>query len=141
MEERVAASLSLPRIGAQVVGLFAAGGLALAALGIYGVLAYSVNQWRREIGIRMALGAQPREVLARVIWHALKPALAGLLLGLLGALALTQVLRSVLYGITPGDPLTYVAASIVLLGVALLACLGPAFRATSVDPMNALRYE
>jgi ABC-type antimicrobial peptide transport system permease subunit len=115
--------------------------LLLAVCGIYGVLAYAVTQRQREIGIRMALGAQRRNVLSLVLGQGMKLALAGAAIGIVGALALTHVIRSLLYGITPTDPLTFAGVALLLIGAALLACWLPARRAAKVHPMEALRCE
>jgi ABC-type antimicrobial peptide transport system permease subunit len=123
------------------LGVFAALALLTAAGGIYGVLSYTVNQETREIGIRLALGAQPRDVLRLVIKQGLKMALAGLVIGLLAAAAFTRVLQSLLFGVTATDALTFALVSLLLGAVALLACWIPARRATRVDPLIALRCE
>jgi hypothetical protein len=123
----------------QSVVLSLLGGV--AGLGIYGVMSYLVTQRTHEIGVRMALGAQYWNVLGLVLRHGLRVTVGGLILGLLGALLATRVLASVLYEISPTDPLTFAAISWLLAGVAFLACCFPARRAARVDPMVALRHE
>ena len=141
MTERVGESIAQPRFQAGLLNLFGAVALLLAACGIYGVLAYSVTQRQREIGIRMALGAQKRNVLSLVMRHGMKLALIGVGVGVVAALALTQVLSNLLYEVQPTDPVTFVAVSLLLAAIALLACWLPARRAAKVDPMEALRAE
>ena len=129
------------RLAATLVGSFGFLALILGAIGIYGVIAYATRQRTHEIGIRMALGAERREVLKMVLGQGLKLALIGVIIGLGGALALTRFLSSLLYGVTPTDPLTFITVSLILVAVALAACYIPARRAAKVDPMVALRYE
>jgi predicted permease len=141
MEEVLSESIARQRFSALLLGVFAALALALAAVGIYGVMSYAVAQRTREIGIRMALGAQAGSVLRLMIGQGLKLASAGVVLGLAGALLLTRVMSSLLFGVSATDPLTLVTISLVLVGVALLASYIPARRAAKVDPLVALRYE
>jgi putative ABC transport system permease protein len=126
---------------ALVLGIFAFMATVLAAIGIYGVMAYSVAQRTREIGIRMALGASPRKVLALIGGRAALLILLGLMLGIAGALTLSQLIASQLWGIQPTDPATFTGVSLLLIAVALVACLVPARRAIRVDPTEALRTE
>src|SRR5262249_10332605 len=139
LTEHIDESVAQPRFQAELLALFAAVALLLAAFGIYGVLAYSVTQRYREIGVRIALGAQMGNVLLLVIRQGLKLALMGTLIGVAGALALTRVIRSLLYDVTPTDPITFVTVIATLWLVALLACWLPARRAAKVHPMEALR--
>ena len=104
-------------------------------------MAYTVTRRRREIGVRMALGASPRQVVRGMLWHGLATTAAGLATGVLAALALTRTLRSLLFEVTPTDPVTFAAVTAVLAGVAALACYAPASRASRVDPVEALRQE
>ena len=137
----VARSVSEPRFYMLLLGAFAAMAVSLAALGIFGVMSYAVVQRRREIGVRVALGANPRDVLGMVLRQALLLALAGVGLGLLGALAFSRVIASLLFRLSPTDPMTLAAVGLVLTAVALLASYLPARRATRVDPLSALRSE
>jgi hypothetical protein len=134
-------SLQGRRAGTTLLGIFAGVALALAVIGLYGVLAYAVTQRTREIGIRMALGARRRDVLRLVLRQGMNLALIGAALGVLGALGLTRWLTTLLYEIKPTDPLTLLATPLLLVAVALFACWLPARRAAKVDPMEALRYE
>jgi predicted lysophospholipase L1 biosynthesis ABC-type transport system permease subunit len=129
------------RFTVVVLGGFAALGLLLAAIGIYGVLAYAVARRTREIGVRMALGAARRRVVGMVLRDSLVPVVAGSVVGIVAALAATRLMRAMLYGVSPTDPTTFVVVTAVLLGVALLASAVPASRASRVDPIVALREE
>jgi ABC-type antimicrobial peptide transport system permease subunit len=124
-----------------MLGFFSTLALALAALGLYGVIAYSVTQRTQEIGIRMAIGAQRRDVLALILRSGIKLVGAGVAAGLLAALIFSRVLASLLYGVSAHDPLVFAGIAALLVGIAALACLFPAWRATRVDPLVALRSE
>jgi predicted permease len=139
MELLVNASLARTRFISQLLGLFAAAALLLAAMGIHGVLSYAVAQRTPEIGIRMALGAQRRVVLASVVGHGVGLALIGILIGSAAALLATRALAGFLFGITPTDPVTFAAVGVLIAGVAIVAASVPAFRASRVDPVIALR--
>lgn len=134
-------SISQERFRTFLLGSFSAIALVLAAVGIFGVISYSVSQRRHEIGIRMALGAQRRDVLRLILGQGAKLALLGLGVGVAFSLLLTRLMASLLYSVSATDPLTFAAAAIVLLGVAMTACYIPARRAVQVDPMVALRYQ
>ena len=141
MEEQVAVRLARPRFTAVLLNWLALMAMLLAGVGIFGVTAYAVAQRTRELGLRIALGARPRDILLLVVGHGLKLAALGIVPGLAGALLLTRWLSSLLYGVSATDPLTYAGVALLTAGVALVACLVPARRATKVDPMVALRYE
>jgi predicted permease len=141
MSEQIESTLWQQRTAAGLIGIFGLLALALAAIGIYGVIAHSVAQRTREIGIRMALGADARSVLRMILRQGLVLALTGVLVGLAAAFALTRLMSSVLYGVSATDPLTFLISSVALVGVVLGACFMPARRATKVDPMIALRCE
>jgi putative ABC transport system permease protein len=141
MDDIVSGSVAQPRFASQILGLFAVLALLLAAIGLYGLIAYTVSQRTHEIGIRMALGAKPRDVLKLVIGQGLKLALAGAAIGIVGALALTRLMQGLLFQVSPTDPLTFIGVTVLLTIVALAASYLPARRAMRVDPMIALRYE
>jgi putative ABC transport system permease protein len=126
---------------AVLLGAFASLALLLAAIGLYGLMTYAVSRRTHEIGVRLALGAQPRDVLSAMLGEGARLAAAGLALGAIGAAVLSRVVVNLLYGVTAGDPLTYAGAAALLGAVALIAVCLPARRASRVDPVVALRYE
>jgi predicted permease len=141
MEEVVGISVGSRRFSTYLFTLFSVLALVLATVGIYGVMSYTVAQGTREIGIRMAIGARPLDVMKLVLGAGMRQVLLGAGIGLAGALLLTRFLATLLFGVTVYDPVTFAAVLIVLAGVALAACYIPARRATRVDPIVALRYE
>lgn len=141
MDQWVANNAARPRLNTVLLGTFACVALLIAAIGIYGVLAYSVNLRTREIGVRMTLGAQPAGVLRMVVREGMAMGLAGISAGLLGALAASRALTSMLFGVEARDPAIFALVAGVLVIVALGACYVPARRATRVDPVVVLRYE
>jgi putative ABC transport system permease protein len=141
MSQRMSDTVAQPRFYAAMLGAFAFVALALAAVGLYGVISYAVSQRVREIGIRMALGAAPGDIIGLVAGQGMAFTTAGIAAGLAGAFALTRYLESMLFGLSPFDPTTVAGVSMLLAAVAALAIYIPARRATRVDPMVALRYE
>lgn len=141
MDELVATSLSQHRFSMLLFVALASLAFVLAAVGIYSVLAYSVRSREQEISIRMALGAQVRDVLRLIVIEGMKPALPGIALGTFGAWTLSDILSKLVYGVSTTDPYTFAAVAGLLGTVACMACLIPAYRATRVEPVNALRNE
>ena len=141
MNQVIAESVAQRRFTMGLLAIFAFAALGLAALGLYGVISYAVTQRTREIGLRMALGGRRLDVLRLVVGQGMKMAMIGALAGLLASLALTRLMRGLLYGVSASDPLTFIAVTLLLAMVALVACWIPARRATKVDPMVALRCE
>jgi putative ABC transport system permease protein len=141
MTEIIGDSTASQRFSAILLGAFAAVALLLSSIGIYGVISYLVGQQTREIGIRMALGAQRKDVLQLILGAGVKTALLGVAIGIAAASGLTRLMTGMLYGVTASDPLTFAGVAVLLVAVALFACYLPARRAMRVDPMVALRYE
>ncbi|MGH9593430.1 MAG: FtsX-like permease family protein, partial [Bryobacteraceae bacterium] len=141
MEQRMSVSISQQRFSALLLGIFAGIALLLAAVGIYGVVAYAVSLRTHEFGIRIALGAGRGDVLRLVLRHGARLAMLGVAIGLVGSLAATRLIQTLLFGVESYDPATFASVAALLSGVALLACWLPARRATRVDPIVALRFE
>ena len=141
MEDNMASTVAQPRFRAWLIAIFAALALVLAAVGVYGVMSYTVTQRTIEIGVRVSMGAQPENIFRIIVGEALRLALTGVAVGLIAALALTRLLRTFLFGISPYDPATFFRGALLLTLVALAASYFPARRATQVDPLVALRYE
>ena len=141
LTQTLSESLSQRRFSMEMISLFALTALLLAAIGIYGVISFIVAERTHEIGIRLALGAQRRNILQIVIGQGLRLAVAGAVVGLIGALIVAQLMASLLYGVRPADPFTFAIVAVLFMGVALVACYIPARRAMKVDPIVALRCE
>jgi len=141
LEKVVSDSIAQPRFNMVLLAIFAGLALILASVGIYGVMSYSVTQRTQELGVRMALGAQRRDIFSLVLKQGIILALIGVGIGVAGAIGLSKVLGSVLYGISATDPLTFISVALIMIVVALVACFFPARKATKVDPLTAMRYE
>ena len=141
MDQIFSNSLAGQRFNALLLGIFASLALVLAGIGVFGVINYSVAQRTHEIGIRLALGAQRKDVFKLIVGHGLILALAGVTIGAVGAIALTRLMAGLLFGVSPTDITTFVSVSLLVVVVATFACYLPARRATRVDPLVALRYE
>jgi ABC-type antimicrobial peptide transport system permease subunit len=141
LDEAVAASVAQPRFRTLLVALFAIAATLIAMCGIYGLMAYAVTQRRREIGVRMALGADRGDVLRLILTRALRIVVAGVIAGLVGAAGVTRVLQTFLFGVTPTDPMAFTIVTLLLMAVGLMAAWLPARRAARIDPWAALRAE
>jgi putative ABC transport system permease protein len=141
MDEAVAASVAQPRFRTLLVALFALAATLIAMCGIYGLMAYAVTQRRRELGVRMALGADRGDVLRLILTRALRIVVAGVIAGLVGAAGVTRVLQTFLFGVTPTDPMAFTIVTLLLMAVGLMAAWLPARRAARIDPWAALRAE
>ena len=141
MDEIVAGTVAQPRLYALLIGIFAGLALLLAAMGIYGVMSYSVVQRTHEIGVRMALGAQRRDVMKLIVKQGMWLALVAIAIGLVLAFATTRVIQSLLFGVSSTDPVTFIGIPLLLALVMMIACYLPARKATKVDPLVAMRYE
>ena len=141
MDEVIAKSVSPQRFNVLLLSSFAGLALLLAAVGIYGVLSYTVRRRVREIGIRMALGATGPDVLKLVVSDGMKPILVGVAIGLVAALALSRLIASLIFGVRPTDPLTFAAVSVLLVAVGIVANIVPAYRASRIEPVRTLRDE
>jgi ABC-type antimicrobial peptide transport system permease subunit len=141
MEDVLATSTAQPKLYALLTGVFAAVALGLAVVGIFGVVSYVAAQRTREIGVRMALGAQAREIVALVVGHGMRPVVIGIVAGLAGAVGVTRFMKTLLFGVTPLDPATFASVVAIVAVVGLVACWVPARRALRVDPIAALRGE
>jgi len=140
-EEHIGISFFLQRMAATLLSIFGLLALSLAAIGLYGVMAYSVSQRTRELGIRVSVGAERRDIFKLILGQGLAISVVGLLAGLVAALGVTRLTARLLYGVSATDPVTFIVIALLLLCVTLLACYLPARRATKVDPMIALRFE
>ena len=141
MTDVMSASVGRPRLYAAMTAVFAAVALLLAMVGIFGIVSYVAAQRTREIGVRMALGAQRREILALVVSQGMRPIAVGLLVGVVTAIGVTRFMSKLLFHVRPLDPVTFVVMTVVLAAVGLLACWIPAARASRVDPLTSLRTE
>jgi len=141
LESARSATLTSPRLTTDLLAVFAGLALVMAATGIGGIMALTVSQRLREIGIRMAMGAKPRDILRMVLRQGLGLGLTGIVVGLLAAIGLTRLLQTLLFEISPTDPITFGAVGLVLVSAAVISCLIPARRAAKTDPLAALRFE